>query len=62
MTNWTGITSVESNRCNALLIYLICSTAVVVITAKSPYVSGVIIASQGVYKSIDASPLVESAV
>jgi hypothetical protein len=62
ITNCTGMTCVESNRCSALLTYLTCITAVEIRTAKRAYVTGVVRALQSVEESIDATPLVERAV
>jgi len=61
-TNCTGITCVASKRWRALLMYLICMTAVPTKMATSRYVTGNVMACHSVYESIDATPLVESAV
>lgn len=61
-TNCTGMTCVASKRWRALLIYLICMIAVPIKIATRRYVTGKVMARQSVYESMDATPLVESAV
>ena len=61
-TNCVGITCVESNRCRARLIYLICIRALKTRTKTSRYVMGKVIACHNVYERSEETPFVDRAV